>query len=298
MQLGIDKQRNLVYEGSGMSGHAIWPSPIILPAVFTTSLIDHISASDGKLDPLSYIFREDSFDPLSRVRYGRLYRAGEGQPAQWSVEVHPARPDEERQKSRGFIKKELYTFHACRLANALRDLGEGQPLVILGTESAFTIWTIVTAETTTSGDELISLKSRESYGALPNLINNALPEVGKDKVIDAISVLHEDIHRAGPESVVDRARESATVVLSVYLESKGAAPTEKELGKLISAFQSLEKDGKQIVANAATIARIFHSRSKHAVKEKMPIRPLVEQDAELAVNCIGAMLCDLGWARW
>jgi hypothetical protein len=29
-----------------------------------------------------------------------------------------------------------------------------------------------------------------------------------------------------------------------------------------------------------------------------PLRPIREQDAELAVQLVGTMLCDLGWAEW
>jgi hypothetical protein len=49
MELGLDKDSNLVYEGSGRWGHAIWPTPIILPLAFTTSENIDIAAEDGSL---------------------------------------------------------------------------------------------------------------------------------------------------------------------------------------------------------------------------------------------------------
>jgi hypothetical protein len=46
------------------------------------------------------------------------------------------------------------------------------------------------------------------------------------------------------------------------------------------------------------IVRLFHGRGKTAVQEKLAVRPLREQDAELAVQCAGTILCEPGWADW
>jgi len=297
VELGIDKSRNLVYEGSGAWGHAIWPSPIVLPLAFTTTASKVIEAADGALNPLSYVFREDAFDPVSRVRYGRLYQAASSQPKMWHVGIHPALPHEERESNKGVVTKELNNFHTARLNNALSDLVDGQPLAVLGTKDSYTVWTILSRETTVTGDELLTLKSRQTFGALPNVDEGVIPAGGRSKVLRALRTFQEDIYRAAPESVVDRAREAATVVLSVYEEEKGIAPKEKELGKLIRGLDK-EEPRKNNVINAARMVAIFHSRGKHAEKEKRLVRELVEQDAELAVQCVGTILCDLGWAQW
>lgn len=297
MELGIDKNSNLVYEGSGYWGHAVWPTPITLPLAFTTTAATDITAADGSLNPSTYIFREDAFDPVSRVKYGRLYQAGHSQPVQWHVGVHPARPDEERQASRGILTKSLYTFHSARINNALSVLGHGQPLVVLGTKDSYTLWTILSREKTASGDELITLKSRQTFGALPVVNYAVVPLDGHGVFANALRVFEDDIHRAAPESVIDRAREAATVILSLYTKDAGMSPGQQELGALIKALDN-ESPKKMNVINAARIVQIFHSRGKHAEKEKRGVRPIVEQDAELAVQCIGTILCDLGWAKW
>jgi len=40
------------------------------------------------------------------------------------------------------------------------------------------------------------------------------------------------------------------------------------------------------------------NRGKPSEQEKRIFRPINEQDAELAVQYIGTILCELGWARW
>lgn len=301
MELGIDKDNNFAYEGSCHWGHAIWPSPIIVPAAFSTSTSETLIPADGNLNPNSYVFYEDAFDPVSRIRRGRLLQGGGNiQPIQWNVYPHPAIPQEGREISRqGVLKKRLFTFHPLYLPNILKNLGSGQPIILLGTQKSFTLWTIVSVETTASGDELVILKSRQSFGALPSLHSKEIPEAGREKVIATLETLQEDIQRSGSESVIDRAREAATVILSTYLQAKKFAKPKLDLDALIKKFlDANEKDKKQIVINAADIVRIFHSRGKHVVQEKFPVRPICEQDAELAIQCVGTILCDLGWAMW
>jgi hypothetical protein len=167
----------------------------------------------------------------------------------------------------------------------------------LGTTSSYTLWTILSREITVSGDQLITLKSRQTFGALPVVKYAAVPVDGHGVLAESLRVFEDDIHRAAPESVIDRAREAATVILSVYTKDVGASPRLQELGVLIKAMEN-ESSKKMNVINAARIVQIFHSRGKHAEKIGRGVRHVVEQDAELAVQCIGTMLCDLGWANW
>lgn len=137
-------------------------------------------------------------------------------------------------------------------------------------------------------------------GALPELDWNLLPDKS-GLVKGKIESLLDDVYRAGAESIVDRAREAATAILSAYLQNEGIAEANgKDLGALIELLvKRNDKNGQRIVACAAEIPQRLHSRGKHAEQEKHDnLRPIREQDAELAVQCIGVMLCDLGWGRW
>lgn len=60
----------------------------------------------------------------------------------------------------------------------------------------------------------------------------------------------------------------------------------------------MEGENKFVAANAANIVRLFHGRGKTAVQENLSVRPFREQDAELAVQCIGTIHCESGWADW
>jgi hypothetical protein len=247
------------------------------------------------------LFREDAFDPVSRIRRGRFYEAGNSQPMSWHVYPHPAMTYETRQMGpMGVLRKELHTFFGNPIvSNEVRKHGDQQMLVILGAEDSFTIWAVINIEKMATGEELVTLKARQGIGALPRLNHEAIPEAGRENVLTALDKLTEDIYRAGPESVVDRAREVATAVLSAYLRERENVNPGLDLGKLIVKLSAAgEDERKSIVINAANIVRLFHSRGKTAVQEKLPVRPLREQDAELAVQCVGTILCDLGWADW
>lgn len=300
MFIGIESNLNLVYEGaSTWGGHALWPAPFVSPATIVSSVESQLTpARFENLYAVPLIFREDAFDPVSRIRRGRLYQkeATQQQPRTWQVYPHPAMPDELRMVNRvGVLSKPLITFFSYSIAAELRKLGNQQLLVISGSEEGFTIWTVVGIEKIATAEELVMLKARQTIGALPRLNRDTIPEAGREKVIDSLDKLTEDIYRAGPESVVDRARETATAILSTYLQAQGSAKPGLDLDALI---KKMDEQSKIVAANAANIVRLFHGRGKTAVQEKLQVRPLREQDAELAVQCVGTILCELGWADW
>ncbi len=297
--IGIDDHLNLVYEGvSSMWGHALWPAPFLSPTVIKLSTETQlIPPRFNNLHALPLtLFREDAFDPVSRIRRGRFYRAGHSQPMSWQVYPHPAMPEKpDKVESTGTIAKSLLTFQSHLLASEFRNLGNQQLLAILGSEESFSIWSVVGIEKIATGEELVTLKARQGIGALPRLSHNAIPEAGRERVRAALDKLTEDIYRAGPESVAKRAREAATAVLGTYLQDRGTARPGLDLDALI---RKMDEENKIVAANAASIIRLFHGRGKTAVQEKLPVRPLREQDAELAVQCVGTILCELGWADW
>lgn len=225
ISLGIDTNTFLVYEGASTWGHALWPSPVVIAATVASSVTERLAGVETR-NPHSVplIFREDAFDPVSRVRRGRFYERNASQPITWQVYPHPARGSEERQANRqGVISKDLVTFNSCAVSRKLSSLTEGQPLIILGNAEQFTVWTVVSVEMSLTGEEIVALRSRSSFGALPIIDIEGIPSSEKDKVLSVIDKLTEDIYRAGPESVIDRAREAATAILSAHLQSEGSA---------------------------------------------------------------------------
>jgi hypothetical protein len=180
----------------------------------------------------------------------------------------------------------------------LKSLGISFPVVVLGNGKSSFIWAIVGIEAGFTGEELVTLKARQSLGALPELDVEKLRELKGGNIQEALQTLEDDYHLASPESIVDRANEAATRIMNTFLETKGRS-TQDSLYKAITEAGKLEQqDKKEIVKNAADIVRLLHGRTKYAVQRDKNTRDVREQDAELAMQCIGVMLCDLGWAAW
>lgn len=93
MYLGICNNTGLVYEGLGAADIPSVPTPSITQAKLISAEADWQDLPRGlAVDPLRWIFREDSFDPVTRTRRGRLYepQPGQGQPNQQRVGPHPS----------------------------------------------------------------------------------------------------------------------------------------------------------------------------------------------------------------
>lgn len=301
MDLGIESDWKLVYEGSSSTGYPIWPSPIILPARFVSPTEEVIEPSTDDLGKTEYIFREVSFDPVTRVRRGYLYSTNRStQPDTWHLNPHPAINHDGKGVNRhGLVTKRLFSFGPFSLKVTFRDFEGTIPLVVLGTKRSYTIWNILTFETDTSGRELVALKSRVTYGALPNLDVDSIPPEHVDAVSSAVSGLLDDIHTAGPTSVVDRCRDAATSIVSAYCQSIGISTPGKEPGKLVSDLRKLPKEQKRdVVADLLEVIRLLHTRGKSSVHEIRNLRKVTEQDAEIAVQAVGVILCDLCWGSW
>jgi hypothetical protein len=297
--LGIDAGKGYVFEGESENmAHRVWPLPVMTPANFVD-----VSNNTWQFEKLSnenlYYFREDFFDPVSRVRRGRFYKAT-GYSTHWKVKVR------EDVVTSGFssyspdvIEVPLHKYTPYKLTGQ-EKYGSSQILVVLGDEPAISFWRVAGLETILTGEQLVTIRARQSIGVLPEINWSVIPgdiELLKEK----IESLLDDVYRAGAESVVDRTREAATAILSAYLQGKGVAEASgKDLGVLTDLFEKNSgKNSHRIVRCAAEIPQRFHSRGKYAEQEKREnIRPIREQDAELAVQCIGVMLCDLGWGKW
>ena len=299
MNIGIETHASLVYEASSDHGYPVWPSPVLLQAVIASEeQMLFTAAKHNEPSPHSLIFREDDYDSSSRIRRGRLYKAGDTQPVKWHVYPHPAIAHEAEQIDRNGgrpLVKHVHAFLSLRLRPYLESRKCRRPLFVLGAENGFSVWTLVNIETSATGDELVVLRARKSIGALPHLDRDKILAADGGSVFDQIDKLEQELFRAGPESIVDRSREAATAILSTYLQKLGKVDAGRDLGRLA---ETIAKEGLHIVANAARIIARLHARGKNAEQEKRPTRPINEQDAEFAVQAVGIILCDLGWAYW
>jgi hypothetical protein len=77
--LGIDERGRLYYEGEMMAGFGIWPAPIVTIAEARMMGTGNLhSTRELSLSASSVVFREDAFDPVTRIRRGRFYKKTPG----------------------------------------------------------------------------------------------------------------------------------------------------------------------------------------------------------------------------
>src|SRR5260370_28989802 len=130
MYLGIESQTGLVYEGAnaGLLMPAV-PIPSVTQAKLIEVQDDWSSLPSGLAQsPMSWVFREDTFDAVTRTRRGRLYQSAEEfpQPHNHRVVPHPYEdPFGRAEGAGGRTSKRLYVYKACisLLSKARRGMG-------------------------------------------------------------------------------------------------------------------------------------------------------------------------------
>ncbi len=163
--------------------------------------------------------------------------------------------------------------------------------MLLGVDDRFTVWTIIDVEAIVTGEDLVTLKARNSFGILPDLKKDKIPEPFRAKITEALNTFTDEVHRSAPASVIDRARDAAVHILLAYFDLQGAAA--EDLGKLI---KRLEPD-KRIAASAATIIARLHARTKPSEQARRELFPIRERDVDLTIQCVGTLLCELEFAE-
>lgn len=294
--IGIDVDEGLVYEGNSPYGRGVLPTPTVLVATMFADevAIEHLPATE-ELTSAYHVFREDAFDPVTRLRRGRIYeRAPAGQPHQWHVLPHPAtsvRPVSPGVS--GHSPALLHGFHAWPARSRLRT-GSRASIVALGMRTAFTLWRVVDIERIATGEDLVTLRSRTSLGLLPELDESKVPVEGLPKTREVLETLARSAYTSAPTSVIDRARDAAQWCISVWWSdlTRDVKVRSKDLGEL---SQLLQKDRSVVAALAHTIARL-HARGKPLEQERRNLNPPMEADAEYSLAAMGMILREIGWA--
>ena len=72
MRIGFERDTGHVYEGTGAPQFAVCPPPLLSQAKLIETPDDSRAPARGlNADPFAWVFREERFDPVSRVRRGR-----------------------------------------------------------------------------------------------------------------------------------------------------------------------------------------------------------------------------------
>jgi hypothetical protein len=269
--------QNERYEGNAYSLNALYPMPSLSPVV-----VDQITPR---------LFREDSFDPTTRIRRGRFYIADSPSRKAWpsgQVNHYPYAQPVGGQPP-------IYQMDAYR--SSPPDRSAMKSLILLGDASYNTAWHVIGAERLFNSDTLFTFKSANTLGTLPDLVEGALPTERRKQILDGFEKVADAAHKYMPVSIVDVCREFARIILAAWLSTVGGEPEGDDLGNLIKAVPD---DGVGIKSAAEIINRL-HPRGKSSEQERQAqkgrdIRDVSDEEGELSVSLVGFLLREFRWA--
>jgi len=294
MFLGIDKNIGLVYEGGNTpwGARALFPTPNLFDlqiAETPEEALNKLVKSLSEFDRL--LFREDSFDPVSIVRRGRIYESEKSQPREcYVLPVNEAERDEARSKN-GVVKKSLFCYRGYRLTAWIPSQ---QIFAAIGSDGAYSMWRIVSNDRMYSSEELVTMRPLYFLGALPDLSPSNIPEQWRAQVQDTVNKVVDSMYKANADSIVDLCRHAASASLCARFYRDMPRLDKTDLGPLA---RTAEEKGLRIVASCAKTLADLHSRLKPNIQMHHGCRPVSDRDAELAVQCLSFLLRDLGYAR-
>lgn len=301
MYLGIEEGTGLIYEGSGNAEIPAIPLPAVLQAKLIETELDWQRLPGGLVsDPMQWTFREDSFDPVTRVRRGRLYQPwGGSQPSDQHVLPHPYDdPMRRGVTNSGRLAKRLNVYATCsELLNRPRR-GEGLTLA-LGTRDAASAWLILSTEVLANRAVMVTLKAMSAFGVLPVLEESKVPAAFRGVVKQSFEKVLDSAFRESPSSVVEHCRDALQVFISRWLVAQRHQENVKK-EELAPIAKLVERDPYELacIGNLArVVARLHGGRGKTNEREDKGARELTQEDAELAVRAVGFVLRDLGWTR-
>lgn len=279
MFIGIDEDTNKIYESRNRHGVTpLEPSPFIFNVRFGNTAEEAI-ANLSVHTPHDYKFREDLYDPVSRIKRGRIYH-GNGYLSWFRF---PAAPREALQARDGHIEMRLQSFGRARI-------GAQYQFAAVGVEDSHTVWRIVAAEQIVNEEELLTLQPILFLGTLPDVEKSLIPSDLRKPLMEALDGVVADMKRAMPGSVIDRCRGAAALALQSLEGCKG-----KDLGKQANYVETKHK--RFVVASCAKIINNLHTRAKENECHDKQYRSPNERDAELAVHCLACILTELELAK-
>ncbi|MFS2023211.1 hypothetical protein [Massilia sp. CT11-137] len=301
-RLGFDRESGLVYEGRGAPTHPVWPTPALTQATLITTPAD-LAKIPGSFEsnPFAWMFVETSFDPVSRIRRGRIFQNfGNVSWERVLVEPHPALFSETKKAAEqgGRVSKELSVYIEC--TDLLRQPDKGQGLQLaLGHSDASSLWRILQTERLAASDVMITLRAESAYNIMPEIDKSKIHPDSVSGVKSAVNRVLDAAYRELPTSVVDQCRNAATVLVSRWMQVQtgSSVPVEQDLGAWIKTVRSHFGEGEMVALRSAleTINRL-HPRGKDNEASRYQLRSVTESDAEFAVQALGFVIREIRWA--
>lgn len=289
--IGYDRHACAVYEGMPSSGFRVEPAPVVVPIRFCdgASLLPLETAYEGLS---SWMFREDDFDAVSRTRRGRVFKMGHQlQPEVWSVTDH------RRPELPTVVGGNGWLVQRAPLATYVRDTLHGfegltRKTVVLGWDPYPTSWQIVNVECNMVGTPVLWLKARHSLGGMPMLDDAKVDPSLRASLRDAMGKVDASVNRLGPVEVVDRCRDALSLIFGSHVGNLAT-----DLGPALEMYgkkEGIDLKQNDIRWNCGRIVARLHSRGKPNELHRTAARALTDEDAELALACLRAVLMDFG----
>ncbi len=154
------------------------------------------------------LFREDSFDPASRLRRGRFYVYRTARPYETNRVNHvPYAPP-----IGGFpLTFDMQVYESPQPSKQIRC--SVRPVIFLGDNNYRTAWRIISIERLFNGESLFTLISTSPLGMLPDVNWAQVPPEKRAQVEQRFERVADAANRSAPESIVDACREFARLQL-------------------------------------------------------------------------------------
>jgi hypothetical protein len=300
MYLGIEYHSGLIYAGSNAPEIALPPGSSITQATLIAGPEDWARLPrDSRATGMEWVFLEDFFDPVTRVRRGRLYEpiSGRAQPSPCNVIASHEDLLRAGRTLAGMISRELFAYAACGSLLSRPRQGQGATLA-LGTQRASSAWRVLQTEIVVGGAVLVTLRALTAFGILPDIDWEKIEPRFRSDVDAAYGRALESAFREAPTSVVDQCRNAITVVLSRWLVQQGQDPKiiGKDLADVAKAAGTLPHE-KHCAQRLGEIVARLHNRGKENVRAAKELRNIVDEDAELALQGLGFVLREISWAK-
>jgi hypothetical protein len=255
MFLGFDDNSGLVYESAGSApDRPVIPVPTISQAKLVGQPTDWASLGSGvRNDAQTWIFRENSFDAVTRTRRGRLYSSMTGAPYRnYNSRVMPHAFEDQgglNTGADGKLHRPLNVYAAC--TSLLEQPNRGRrAMLALGNNRAASAWRIVDVEITATDDVMLVLKALSAYGVVPDLDAAKVHERFRSEVARALGRVVDSAFRESPTSVIDQCKDAATLIASrwVWQRSGDEGVLAKDLAKVAETVEA-EPHKKYAAAN-------------------------------------------------
>ncbi|NIB39091.1 hypothetical protein HBA55_05810 [Pseudomaricurvus alkylphenolicus] len=279
MDIGIDTRTGRIFEGQAPQVvRELNPTPLFSPCKLVTNRTELSEGPDPSQETRVLMFREDFFDPKSRIRRGRIYRARESQPLFWHL------PGPNKIETQGYNRTSIW-------AQYIRD-GHQHIYVLLGDKVRFTVWKLIDLEVMATKEELITIKAVNTFGLLPDLIESEVPTEELPLIRRKLDLVVDDLYVASAESVVDCCREAVSAILGAYLEIR-----DQDLSDLSKALANTNPP-RYLAKDLSNVLALLHPRRKASEERRRGTRRITDEDAQLAVSCLSTIMIELGWGRW